>query len=314
MIRRYHRLVAYLGERESGEALALFRMMVGLALLVDLGATGMHGVLDAIWIDAASGGYRPLAGNHVVQFLGGPKPEVVWSLFWVTIASGFALVLGLGGRFTALLAAQGLLALSGLNGHARGSYDALLSNCLWLLVLANSTATWSLDARLRRGTFTPDDTQVTAWPRRVGILQLVIVYFATGIQKISAHWTPAGGFSALYFILQQPNWHRFDMGWIAYVYPLTQIGTALVWAFELGAPFLLFALYRERKTGGLRWVRFAFVGFGVALHTGVLLLMEVGPFTVIIWSLYFCLFRPAEVRRLIGAWSRRAGARSYSST
>ncbi len=301
MIRWYRSLVAYLDERERGEALALFRIFVGLALVVDLGATAPDGVLSAIWIDIHHGGYRPLGfGTFLVQALGGPTPTVIWGLFGATVAAGFAMIVGLGGRFTALIAAQGFLALSGLNGHTRGSYDALLSNLLWLNVLANGTATWSLDAKLFTGRWSTDRL-VTSWPRRLGILQLVLLYFSTGLHKISAHWTPAGGFSALYYIFQQPSWHRVDMSWAAYVYPLTQLGTAITWAFEVGAPILLFMLWRERRRGRRNNYRRWFALVGVLLHTGIFVFMEVGPFTVIIWSLYLCLFTPDEVRRLFDA-------------
>lgn len=301
MIRAYRALVAFLDERERGEALALFRIGVGVALLVDLLATAPDGVLSAIWVDIHHGGYRPLGyGNFLVHFLGGPTPAVVWGLFAGTCVAGLALIVGFGGRITALVAAQGLIALSGLNGHTRGSYDALLSNLLWLLVLSASTATWSLDARILRGRWATDRL-VPSWPRRVAIVQLVLVYFSTGLHKISAHWTPAGGFSAVYYIMQQPSWHRFDMTWLAYVYPLTQLGTAATWCFELFAPALLFVLWRERRRGRRGYYRLGFVGMGVLLHTGIFLFMEVGPFTVIIWSLYFCLFTPDEVRRLFDA-------------
>lgn len=297
MIRAYRRLVAYLDEREYADTIALFRIVVGVALLVDLGATAPSGVLDAIWIDIAHGGYRPLGyGGELIRLLGGPTPTAVWGLFTVTVVAGFGLVVGLGGRFTALVAAQGLLALSALNGHARGSYDALLSNALWLLVLADGTATWSLDARLFHGRFFRD-VKIPAWPRRVAILQLVLVYFSTGLHKVSAYWTPAGDFSALYYILQQPSWHRFDMRWLAHVFGLTQLATAATWIFELASPLLIVALAFERKRAGWRFYRLSFVAFGVAMHTGIFLLMEVGPFTVIIWSLYVCLFAPEEVRR-----------------
>lgn len=308
------RWVELLDRRETGEILAVFRILAGLSLVATVADVVLAGAVDVIWIDAADGGYRHLGrtSSWLIDLLGGPSPEVVWMLVGVAILGGLFLAVGLGGRITALACAQAMLALSMINSHTKGSYDALLSNALWLLVLADSTATWSLDARLRTGRFCTD-REVPAWPRYLAIVQIVVMYFFNAIQKVSASWTFAGGFSALYYILQQPTWQRFDHGWAASVYPLTQVATAITWFFELFSPLLLLVLWfratadrpgRIRRRFNRFDLRIPFAVTGFLLHAGIYALMDVGTFSFIVLSFYPCLFSPADLRRLTLAQPR----------
>ena len=280
--------------KETGEILALFRILTGLGMLWNVGSAVWSGIVPVIWFDRAHGGYRHLDrhAQWLIELIG-LTPASVWGLIIAALLFAVMLVIGLGGRWTALLAMQAMFALSMINSHTKGSYDALSCNALWLLFLGEPTATWSLDARMR-GSWS-SDRQISAFPRYLAVLQLVVVYFFNAVQKISAHWTFAGGFSALYYILQQPTWQRFDMTWTAYVFPLTQIGTAVTWMFELSSPLLL-VWYFVRKR--VRFdLRIPFVVVGCMLHLGILLLMEVGPFSLIVLAFYPCLFAPRE-----GAW------------
>lgn len=315
--RWWTRWVELLDRRETGEILAIFRILTGLSLVATVSNVVLAGAVDVIWIDAAYGGYRHLGetSSWLVGLLGGPSPALVWTLVGVAVFGGLSLTVGLGGRLTALVCAQAMLALSMLNSHTKGSYDALLSNALWLLVLADSTATWSLDARLRTGRFT-SDREVPAWPRYLAIVQVVVMYFFNAIQKVSASWGFAGGFSALYYILQQPTWQRFDHAWAAQVYPLTQVGTAVTFLFELCSPLLFLVLWfrgtagRTERPGLIRRLfdrfdlRIPFAVTGFLLHAGIFVLMDVGTFSLIVLSFYPCLFRPDDLSRLTLAQPR----------
>lgn len=313
----WSRWVALLERRETGEALALFRIAVGLTCLYTIGSVVAAGLVPVLWLDKAHGGYRAY-GEHtwwLVDALGGPTPTVVWGLVAVALSSSCALVLGLFPRLSALLAGQTVLALTWINGQAGGSYDEFISNAAWILVFADSGATLSLRARLRSGAWTSADT-VPSWPRYLAIGQLALVYFSTGLQKLSAYWTPGGDFSALYYVLQQPTWHRFDMRWVAHIFPLTQLATATTWFWEWGSPLLVLAfVYRDSRTrpGRLRALfnrvdfRAIYAAIGVVLHLSIFVTMEVGPFTWITLSFYLCLWHPDEWRAL---WMRRRPARS----
>src|SRR5262249_18412394 len=163
-------------------------------------------------------------------------------------------------------------------------------------------ATLALDCRLRTGRWRSAEL-VSAWPRRGAGYQIVLVYWSTGLHKVSRGWTPAHGFSALFYILEEPPWQRWGMTWPAHVYPPTQVATATTWLWELTAPLLLLALWYRRtaqRPGRLRALcnrlplRGLWVAAGVGMHLGILLLMDVGPFSLVALSYYACLFRPDE--------------------
>ncbi len=321
MIRSWAAWLGILGRREGGLAVALFRIITAVGLIYNLVPTMLRGLVDVLWTDAEYGGYRALtgAGSWIVSLLGGPTPEVVWSLVIVTLVAGIGLLIGLGGRIggrlIAFIALQGMLAISMINGDAKGSYDALLCDALWLLVLCDGTATLSLDAWRRERRWV-SDLAVAAWPRYLVIVQLCTLYASTGLHKVSAFWTPMGGYTALYYILLQPTWHRWSMYWIAWVFPLTQVLTALTWLWEVSFPLVGLYLYLRQKPGKggrlrrliTRWdLRTPYVVFGLTMHLMIFILMEVGPFSFIAMAFYPCLYRPEE---LVRGWSwlrRRLG-------
>lgn len=304
--------VRLLDRREPGDAMALFRVAVGLVAVLSIGQLIAQGLVDALWVDLAHGGYRALGeGPYLVKWLGGPTPRVVHGLVAVALAGGALVALGLGGRVTPFVTLQAYIALQRLNGHTSGSSDLLVTNALWLLTLSRATATLSLDCRLRTGSFR-SDTQISAFPRYLAVLQLVVMYWSTGAQKVSAYWLPTGNYAALYYALQQPSWQRIDMTWVAHIYPLTQVATAVTWLWEVSAPLLLvvyYLRYTADRGGKLRrWasrfdLRKPWALVGAGMHLMILLAMDVGHFSVISLSYYACLWHPDELRAA-GAWTR----------
>ena len=307
---RWSRWVALMSTTEHPLTLALFRIAVGLCAFGTVASPVLADVVELVWMDKDHGGYRVLAkGPWLVEWLGGPSPEVTWALVVAALVSSTALVLGAGGRVVAFICLWATMGITDMNGQAGGSYDELLTCALFLAVLADSSRTLSVDCRVRTGAWTCD-TPVSSWPRWLAIFQIVTVYWSTGFQKLSAFWTPAGGFSAIWYILQQPSWQRTDMQWVAPLYPLTQVMTATTWLWEVTAPLLFLAFWyrltRERP-GRLRgfmnrvdW-RLWFALFGVMTHLGVFMVMNVGPFTWVTLAFYVAFFHPDEVH---GAFRR----------
>jgi len=286
MKRAWDALVAMFSRREDATRLALFRAAVGLSLLWALLPVWLNGALAMCWLRPEDGGYSTREGGWLTQLLGG-SPQAIHALFIVALLSAVLITCGLGGRITPALGLLSYLALSQRNRTAGGSYDHLLTNALWLLVLAQATTTLSLDCRLRTGCWRSTQ-HIPSWPRMLAVYQLVLCYFSTGLHKVADSWLPTGGYSALYYILQQPTWQRFDMRWLASVYPLTQLATLGAWLFEVSSPLLLVLLARRgpRRDRAVR----AWMAFGVGMHLAILALMDVGPFSAIAISYYFCLF------------------------
>lgn len=297
--------VELLSHREPATSLAWFRIAVALVMLYSLLSMVAADLVEVMWVDAAYGGLQTLSTRHwLVGLLGGRTPATAWTLVGSGLLLSSLLAVGLGGRITALLALQVYYALTTGQGTLSGGYDTLVTNALWLLVLSESTATLSLDCRRRTGRFT-SDRPVPAWPRYLVILQLVVVYTTTGLHKLSPVWTPGGDHSALYWVFQEPTWRRFDMTWTAseWVYPLTQLGTAVTWWWEVLAPLLLvvyWARYTAARGGRVRRalnrfdLRIPWAAIGISLHLGILVLINVGPFSWISLAYYLCLITPPD--------------------
>jgi len=287
--------------REPGTALAIFRFGVGLSLAVALGTVLLHGDVRPLWFPPAHGGYTPHGTGWLFSHLGGAGPSQVVAVFVAVLVAGLCLMVGLGGRIPALVALVGYPALTSLAPDAVGAYDVLMTNALWLLVLGQATATLSLDCVLRTGRLTDPTRRVFAWPRWLALYQLVLVYFTTGIQKVSDTWVPGGRLSAVYYVMQQPDWQRFDMRFLAHVFPLTQAATLAVWCFEVSAPLLLVALALERRGAGRvgRWLRRApfrrvWAGFGCTFHLGIAATLVLGCFSPLAMSFYAALIPPPK--------------------
>jgi len=295
--------VEALSARESATSLALLRIGMGVGVLLNVGSVVAHRLVPMVWLQPEDGGLRTLDhGPWLVALLGGPSPEVVWPLILGALVGGALLVVGIGGRWASVLALVCTVNVVNINGHAGGSYDELLTNGLWINVLGSGHRTLSVTARLSTGTWWPA-ARVPAFPRWLAIWQLVLMYCATGLQKLSIHWVPGGDASALYYIMQQPTWQRVDMRFVAWVYPLTQGGTIVTWFYEVLSPLWLLALVwaawpeRAGRCGrianriGLRWW---FFGIGIVLHVLIFVTMEVGPFTFLSLAYYVAAVHPWE--------------------
>lgn len=301
---RWQRWVALTSHKEAGTTLALFRIAVALVMLATIASVVWSGAVDALWIDRAHGGMRRISAMYPpLRWLGGAEPAVVWPLIYVASALCAMMALGIGGRAMVLAATLAYKSLSFI-GYQSGGYDSMISNACWLLFLGSSTATLSLDCRRKHGRWRCDEP-ISAWPRHLAIAQLVVIYTFTGLQKSSASWTFADGYSALYWFLQDPTWVRFDMAWVAWVYPLSQLATFVVWHFEVTAPVLLLIYHYRRTRDRAGRMRAAFnrydlrkpwAAVGIGMHLGIAALLDMGPFSWISLAYYLCLWRPEELR------------------
>lgn len=305
----WSRWLDLLAHTEPAHPLALLRIATGLIVLREMLSPALHGVVPLLWLSEEHGGYRTFerTGSWLVNALGGPTPTLVWGLIALGTITGSALVVGIFARLSAAVALQCFLALAWINGHAGGSDDNLISNVLFLLVLAQSDVTGSVRARWQTGRFWPD-TPAPAWPRYLVVGQVVAMYTSTGLHKASSAWVPGGDLSALYYILQQPTWQRFDLRAAAYVYPLTQAATFVTWCFEVFAPVLLLAMWwrhTAHRPGRLRaWsnrvdLRRAYLFIGVLMHAGIAATMDVGSFSWMAVATYVCAFHADELKRWV---------------
>lgn len=273
-------------EEESGAALAWIRILVGASVVYEflpfVFSESGRSVLRLAFGGESFGGYR-----SVGPFGGFALPGVDHGLFNQSVAilalgAAVTLTAGLHTRLSAVALAFFTYVLHSQNNEASGGSDQLLGNLLFLLALSGAGETLSVDARRRLGKWF-SDALVPAWPRRMILLQAIVVYTTTGIQKlVSTAWTPVDGFSALYLILQSPHWTRFpslieEYGSVLRI-PLA-LGSFATIAWELTFPLVL-----------LRKLRPAYALLGLVFHLGIELTMDVGLFGFLSLAMYPALF------------------------
>jgi hypothetical protein len=302
--------VELMDRREPATALALVRMFVAVVLLADYATVWRLELVHVLWSPTPDGyatAYDALAA--------GP------TLYAVVVLALACMLFGLATRVACVVFVIASAQLSHLAPDGERGIDILLRIIVAILALSRSNASWSLDAWIARRLGRPMPQEVPAWPRYLLLLQLVWVYVSGGMNKGGAEWGPQGGFTALANALTDPHTARFDPAWIATVYPLTRIATALTMCFELGAPlYLLFYYYaataerpgRVRALCNRLRMRWVWIALGVALHLGIAITLRLGIFAWGMLALYPVLLLPRELiyRRNTVAPANRASSPS----
>ncbi len=292
------RFVDLLDKREDVTPLAVARIVAGITIFQHLVTMWTSGTADGVWVSSAFGGIKS-SDLDWLDFIGGATPANVHLLVFIGILGSALMTVGLFSRVSVVFTYLSFRILTGLNSHSGGSSDDLLINGLFLLMFSGCGGALSLDNRGKPAKLAP------VWPRYVMIGQLFLVYWTTGLQKVSAAWLPGGELDALWYIFQQPSWQRVPMYWLAPFFQLTRIGTFVAWTFEWSAPVLMLAFWyrytRERK-GRVRAffnrfdIRTKYLLAGVMVHTGIWVTMEVGPFFGGVLVLYAACFTADEYR------------------
>ena len=305
------RWIALMDRRESPLSLALVRVLVSLVVLYDLALIGWYGLPTFLWGSTEIGGLV----NYEAAFLPSywswlPRSEWVPIGLWVTcVASLAAFGGGFLTRFSGLIFLLTYAQTALINNAADRGIDRMIRIVLILLLFSGSGKTLSLDAKLRTGSFFGDGTLVPAWPRYLIIGQLILMYWCAGVAKFAVTWFPWGGYSALYYILQDPIYATMDWSFLAHpaLYWTTQVGTAVSHAWEWTVPVLLLAYYfratRERP-GRLRAafnrlrVREVYIVVGATFHVLLFATLHLGIFPAAMLAFYPAFFHPDEFRTL----------------
>ena len=309
--------VDFLDRREPPTVLALVRILVGAALVADLSVAAAGGLVEAVWAPPPLGvGYGALAPVPplAVRWLGA-STDTAWTLWAITLACAALVALGAATRVAGAIFVVTSAQLAFCAPDSDRGIDILLRVVVGVLVLSGANARWSVDAFVRRRVGRPPPELVPAWPRYLLFAQLVWMYFSAGVSKTDPAWGPKRGFSALAMILTDPHFARWEPGWVATLYPLTQVATAATMLFELGAPvYLVAALLAQRAqtpprvatvARGVRWTWLA-VGFG--FHLGIAVTMRLGVFPFGMLAVWPAFLRPDELDAFV-RWLRRRQAR-----
>lgn len=169
--------------------------------------------------------------------------------------------------------------------------DVLLRSATFYVAIAPSGAAWSIDNLIRSRIGWKPTGWVRPWSLRLIQIQLCIVYFFTGIEKLAPlqKWLNGETHSdwlsgqAVARSLHHVHLARFE--WPSHI--PWQVLAPMTW-LTIAWEILFVVLICFRRT------RYATLAFGVLLHAGIMLLMEVTHFSVTITAFYFA-FVPVAV-------------------
>ncbi len=293
------------------------RLGVGLCLLWDFGWIAGHDLVVPLLGGGEAGGWAPnMAGRDaapLVYKLLPATPEVAWAFWGVLFGSALTFSLGLFTRASALVLLLAYAQSSFIVPAGDRGIDMLLRNVVMVFVFASGGAWLSLDAWRRTGSLWGDGRPRPAWPRHLLVLQLIVMYFIAGVTKLDATWLPMGGYTALWFILQDTGVARFDVaawseGAQAALWWPSRLGTAVTTLWELGTPLLLAVFWARHSAtaaspGWKGWVirwrpERAWMAIGVLFHVLIAITLDLGIFPFAMLALYPCLTHPSDwVRR-----------------
>lgn len=295
MTRLFDRWVAFVERREPVVGLALFRIGIGAALAWTLLRIVASGAGRALYLPPESGGMLALTGDWRFALLGGPSAPAVTALTVAALVGAALVAVGWYARPAALVAGQATIALLSLVPESGGGHDRLITNALWLLVLAPCDHSLSLRCRLRTGAWV-DPTPRAAVVRYLVMLQLVVTYTITGWQKLGPEWWPWGGLEAVYRSLLQPDWSRHALPWLGEVFPITQLMTAGTIAWEGGFPLVPLWMWGRHRWPALRRldVRVLLLLAGFTTHAVLESTLNLGPFGFVTVAFYPCFFDADE--------------------
>ncbi|MBA2321417.1 MAG: HTTM domain-containing protein [Deltaproteobacteria bacterium] len=316
-LRGWSRCVAFWDQRESPWSLALVRICLGLVVLADLTTVWRLDLVVTLFGVGSAGGLSDANARNEVPLWYALFPATegsAWLLWGSLTALALSFTLGFFTRSSAFLLmilwAQWALVLPASD---RG-IDALCRNILCIFAFSYAGEGLGLDGAWRRlrGQAL---AAVPAWPRYLLVLQLVVMYWMAGIQKVGLEWTPMGEFAALYVILQDPAIAAMDFAWL-YDQPWyfsTQLSTLVTVLWQWSYPVVLLWYWYEHgpvrpgriRAACRRWhFKWIWVVVGAIFHVVLAVTMELGIFPWAMMAIYPAFIHPDE---WAAGWRRLTG-------
>lgn len=266
-------------------SLGLFRICFGSVMLVFY----LTRIPDLAFF-YSDDGIMPLSHLASIEFLKWRPTIFTWLTGMTAIQVGHAvfcgalltLTLGLFTRASAITVYLLHLMFLNRNMSVMFGVDTIGTFFFLYLCFANSGARFSLDEKWRGKTSaTHGPYSHIAW--RLMQLQVCIIYAYSGLEKLKgSRWWDG---SALWDVLSIGNMQRFDLSFVSH-FPILLAGAVYV--------LLLWELYFS----ALIWVprlRLPMLAFGVFLHIGIFVFMNLPCFGFMMISMYLLFLKGEEV-------------------
>jgi hypothetical protein len=274
----------WLGAPIPAERLAAWRIGTGLVLPFDILFFYMP-LLGHFYGEESLAGPGVFAGRFA-------RPHWNWSVLeWLPVwgppvclyvwaVAALALIAGWRPRAAAVVAWALSLSFYNSNFYLHNSGDRLRHFLLLLLIFAPSDAAWSVRRRPKGLT---EPALVSAWPARLLLLQMAVMYFMNGLYKLNGPMWWEG--SVMHYVAHDVGWARWSAPAVPYWTTRLLTWTALVW--EVGFP--AWVMLRRTRTPALL--------FGVAFHLVTFFHLEIAAFPLYALCLYLPLASWERLRR-----------------
>ena len=220
--------------------------------------------------------------------------------------AGYALCAGLWVSFACMVAgvwsplAVGVAfvgsALQGFwNPLPLSSSHKVLVALLFCLVWADTGRVLSLDAWRRRER--DDGVKTAIWPLRLLRIQVGLIYFSSGLMKLLGESWRDG--TAVRYTLETNAFHRFPTS------PLVQwesLLTGITYATVVWELLFVVLILNRRTRVPTLW-------FGVLMHVGMAITLELGTFSAVMLTAYLAFLNPASISKWVVSLS---GSRNVS--
>ncbi len=298
--------VAFLDQEEHPRALGLVRVLLGVVICFDLAQIANLDLVLELFGTAEMGGLSDAAVRSEIPYWYRVFPNeawAAWALYLTMLTTATTLTLGFFTRSSALIlllcwSQQALI----LPPSDRG-IDLMCRNILCLLMFTQAGQWLGADGAIRKWRTGVPTTRIPAWPRYLLLLQIVVMYWTAGVQKVGLEWTPMGQFAAVYVILQDPAIATYDFAYVRNqpFYFSTQIGTAVTYIWQWTYPIVLLWYWydfgpqrdtwfrRVSRRFHLKWV---YIAIGAWFHLMLAVTMELGIFPYAMLALYPAFFHP----------------------
>ena len=216
-----------------------------------------------------------------------------WIFFGLLVAAFTAMTVGYRSELAVLACFVGLMLQQYWNKFPLSSAHQVMLNLIFCLVWAETGRVWSVDARRRSAAAQADlDREgVPVWPLWLMRFQIAVIYGASGVWKFAYPVWRDG--SAVYWSLNLNGFHRFPWPLPPFAEPVLSLLTWGTLAFELSFPVLVC----------FRRTRAAVLLGGIALHLGLGLTLELGPFSLVMVAGYAAFLDPERTPALMAGWS-----------
>lgn len=189
-------------------------------------------------------------------------PPLVWGVFAATMAANVAMIVGWRTRLTTLLTFIGVMQIYNYSPIWYAGGDTVMRTMIFLGLFCRWGEAYSIDTWRRRkraimggATSFPALRAIPVWPQRLMIMQLAIIYCATGLLKSGSTWGIYG--SAIYYAMNLDHFYRMPLTGLTTLLQrsgVLMISTWVVHWWESLFPLLLVGLgvrdYERARTLG----------------------------------------------------------------